>query len=227
MEDNILIYAVGFLAQILFFGRMFVQWFHSEKEGRPVSPTIFWKLSLMGSVLLFIYGVLRKDFAIVLGQMLVYFIYIRNLQLKERWKDMHIIFRVIFYIVPIICAGYLLSGAPNNLSDILNNEDVSTTLLIWGSAGQLIFTFRFVYQWIDSESRKESVLSPTFWIISLAGAVMIVSYAVFRLDPVLFLAQLLGSFIYSRNLLLGLNKKGLFTPYISKFVNKLTKEKAD
>jgi len=227
MDDNILIYSVGFLAQVLFFGRMFVQWFHSEKEGRPVSPTIFWKLSLLGSVLFFIYGVLRKDFAIVLGQMLVYFIYIRNLQLKEQWSKMHLFFRIIFYLVPVVCGGYLLSGAPNNLSDILNNEDVSTILMIWGSAGQVVFTFRFVYQWIDSESKKESVLSPAFWIISLAGAVMIVSYAVFRLDPVLFLAQLLGSFIYSRNLLLGLNKKGLFTPAMSKFLNMITKERSD
>lgn len=215
------------MAQIFFFGRMFIQWFRSEKEGKPVSPTIFWKLSLMGSVLLFIYGVLRKDFAIVLGQVLVYFIYIRNLQLKDRWKDMHIVFRVVFYLVPIACVGYLFSGAPNNLFDILNNEDVTTTLLIWGSAGQIIFTFRFVYQWIDSESKKESVLSPIFWIISLVGAIMIVSYAVFRLDPVLFFAQLFGSFIYTRNLLLGLNKKGLFAPAIGKFVTRLTKGKGN
>lgn len=207
MKDNIFIYAIGFLAQILFFGRMFIQWLRSEKEGRSVSPTIFWKLSLLGSALMFIYGVFRKDFAIVLGQMLVYFIYIRNLQLKKSWKDMHIISRLIFYIVPIACVGYLFSGAPNNINDILNNKDVSTWLLIWGSAGQIIFTFRFVYQWIYSESRKESVLSPTFWIISLVGAVMIVSYAIFRVDPVLFLAQLLGSFIYSRNLLLGTRAK--------------------
>jgi lipid-A-disaccharide synthase-like uncharacterized protein len=108
--------------------------------------------------------------------------------------------------LPVVCISYLFSGAPNNIFDILNNEDVSTTLLIWGSAGQVIFTLRFVYQWLNSESKKESVLSPTFWIISLIGAVMIVSYAVFRLDPVLFLAQLVGSFIYSRNLLLGVRE---------------------
>ena len=57
------IYAIGFLAQGLFFARTFVQWLLSEKKREVVSPTIFWVLSLAGSVLLFTYGWLRDDFA--------------------------------------------------------------------------------------------------------------------------------------------------------------------
>ena len=80
--SNWLIYSIGFLAQILFSSRLIVQWLHSERQKRVITPTIFWTLSLFASFLLFIYGYLRDDFAIMLGQGLTYFIYIRNLQLK-------------------------------------------------------------------------------------------------------------------------------------------------
>ena len=223
MRDNVLVFSVGFLAQILFSGRMIIQWFRSEKAGKPLSPTIFWQLSLFASMMLFVYGVLRKDFAIVLGQLLVYFIYIRNLQLKNRWKTIPLVLRWIFYVLPAFSLGYLFSGAPNNIHEILGNENVSFGLLLWGSAGQLIFTFRFVYQWIDSERQNESVLSTTFWIISLAGSLMIISYAVFRQDPVLFLGQLTGAFVYSRNLLLGLNHPGFLSPIIRRMAARLKK----
>jgi lipid-A-disaccharide synthase-like uncharacterized protein len=87
--DHILIYGLGFLSQILFFARNIAQWFLSEKEGEVISPAVYWQISLAASVLMFIYGVLRNDFAIVLGQMIVYMIYIRNLQLKKVWRKMH------------------------------------------------------------------------------------------------------------------------------------------
>ncbi len=87
--DNILTICIGFLAQGLFFTRTIAQWFKSEQEGKVISPTIFWQISLVASLLMFTYGVLRNDFAIVIGQTLVYAIYIRNLQLKNAWKEIH------------------------------------------------------------------------------------------------------------------------------------------
>ena len=77
MSDWI-IYSIGFLAQLLFSSRLVVQWLTSEKQKRVITPTLFWTLSLVASFLLFIYGYLRNDFAIMLGQGLTYFIYIRN-----------------------------------------------------------------------------------------------------------------------------------------------------
>ncbi|MBA4055789.1 MAG: hypothetical protein C0490_13820, partial [Marivirga sp.] len=41
------IFALGFFAQALFGTRLLVQWFHSEKQGKIVSPTIFWQISLV------------------------------------------------------------------------------------------------------------------------------------------------------------------------------------
>ena len=77
--NSIIIYSIGFLAQILFSSRLIIQWFYSEKKNKIITPSIFWILSLLGSFLLFIYGYLRNDFAIMIGQSLTYFIYIRNL----------------------------------------------------------------------------------------------------------------------------------------------------
>lgn len=76
---------IGFAAQALFSARMLVQWILSERAKRVLSPTIFWALSLLGSILLCLYGWLRADFAIILGQIFSYYIYIYGTcTLKER-----------------------------------------------------------------------------------------------------------------------------------------------
>jgi lipid-A-disaccharide synthase-like uncharacterized protein len=197
------IFSVGMVAQLLFAARMIVQWFQSEKAGRSLSPVLFWQLSVLGSIVFFVYGVLRRDLAIVLGQLVVYFIYIRNLHLKDQWVTVAPVFRWVVYLVPVASLAYLSSSAPGNLAEILGNRDIPRWLMIWGALGQLVFTFRFVVQWLDSEARKESVLSRTFWLVSLAGSAMIMSYAALRRDPVLFLGQLGGGVAYVRNLVLG------------------------
>ena len=63
-----LIYSIGFLAQLLFSARLFVQWFLSERQKRVVTPSLFWQLSLLASFLFFVYGYLPQDFAKMLGQ---------------------------------------------------------------------------------------------------------------------------------------------------------------
>lgn len=201
--SSLWIFAIGFLAQLLFAARMIVQWVKSEKAGKSLSPVIFWQLSILGSLIFLLYGILRHDFAIVLGQILVYFIYIRNLHLKEQWRPVPLLFRFVIIVAPLVTLVYLLSDTPGNLTSLLTNEEISLPLKIWGSVGQVIFTLRFYVQWIDSESKNESVLTQRFWFVSLAGSLMILIYAAFRSDPVLFLGQLSGLVIYLRNLMLG------------------------
>ena len=201
--SSLWIYGIGFIAQLLFAARMIVQWVKSEKAGKSLSPVIFWQLSILGSLIFLLYGILRHDFAIVLGQVLVYFIYVRNLHLKEQWRPIPFLFRFIVIVAPIVTMGYLFSDIHGNLTSLLKNEQISLPLQIWGSVGQVIFTLRFYVQWIDSETKNESVLTRRFWVVSLVGCLMIIIYAVFRLDPVLFLGQLAGLVIYLRNLMLG------------------------
>lgn len=76
---------------------------------------------------------------------------------------------------------------------------------IWiaiGFLGQLFFTSRFLVQWIVSERRGESVIPVAFWWFSLLGGVTLLSYAIWRQDPVFILGQATGLLVYSRNLIL-------------------------
>lgn len=197
-----LIYSIGFIAQILFSSRLIVQWISSEREKRVITPTIFWTLSLLASFLLFIYGYLRNDFAIMLGQGLTYFIYIRNLQLQNEWQKFHWISRVLLYSVPTLIVIYYFN---NNVIDkdlLFKNEAIPNWLLWLGIISQIVFTLRFVYQWLYSERKKTSTLPLGFWLLSLTGSILILIYAINRKDPVLFIGHLLGSIIYIRNLIL-------------------------
>ncbi|MHC4949127.1 MAG: lipid-A-disaccharide synthase N-terminal domain-containing protein [Planctomycetota bacterium] len=69
-----------------------------------------------------------------------------------------------------------------------------------GLAGQGMFVCRMGVQWIVSERRKESVVPPVFWWLSLVGAAMLLSYFLWRLDIVGILGQSFGFLVYGRNL---------------------------
>lgn len=71
----------GIVAQFLFAMRFVVQWIASEKAGKSVMPIAFWFFSMAGGSLTLVYGLVRREPVIILGQVLAIFIYIRNLQL--------------------------------------------------------------------------------------------------------------------------------------------------
>jgi len=201
MSDWI-IYSIGFTAQILFSSRLVIQWVTSEKQRKVITPTLFWILSLIASFLLFIYGYLRDDFAIMLGQALTYFIYIRNLQLQNKWQIFHWSIRLILYSVPTLIAIYYFNNNVMDRDVLFRNDAIPMWLLWLGIISQVIFTLRFVYQWLYSEYEKKSSLPLGFWLLSLTGSILILWYAVNRRDPVLFIGHSLGAIIYIRNLIL-------------------------
>ena len=75
---------VGLLGQAAFSGRFLMQWLASERAGRSVIPFSFWLLSLVGSSLLLVYAVYRRDPVFILGQATGFAIYIRNVVLIRR-----------------------------------------------------------------------------------------------------------------------------------------------
>ncbi|MAZ73252.1 MAG: lauroyl acyltransferase [Flavobacteriaceae bacterium] len=191
---------IGFVGQGLFFSRFAVQLFLSEKQKKVITPSVFWKLSLLASVVFFIYGYLRKDFSIMLGQTFTYFIYIRNLQLQGEWKKLHKIFQVFLFVFPVFIVLYGYNNDVYDLDQLLGKDNISTPLLVLGIVAQLVFICRFIYQWITSEKTKTSHLPLGFWRISLAGSLLILTYAIFREDLVLFLAHSIGMLVYVRNI---------------------------
>lgn len=206
MNSNWLIYGIGLFAQGLFSARILVQWILSEREKKVVSPTIFWILSFIASFIFFTYGWLRQDFSIMLGQIIGYYVYVWNLGIKGIWKRIRNGWRQIvltlILLLPVIAISSIFSDYQNVINTLFKNDNLPIWLLIWGSAGQVIFSLRFVYQFLYSKKRHESILPAGFWIISLVGSMLIVSYGIVRLDPVLILGQGVGLISYTRNLII-------------------------
>ncbi|MGZ8852112.1 MAG: lipid-A-disaccharide synthase N-terminal domain-containing protein [Thermoanaerobaculia bacterium] len=78
---------LGFCAQALFASRFIIQWIASERRKRSHIPIHFWYLSLFGGILMIVYGLLRRDPVIILGQAPGLIVYIRNLILIHRHTD--------------------------------------------------------------------------------------------------------------------------------------------
>jgi lipid-A-disaccharide synthase-like uncharacterized protein len=79
--------AVGLFGQLLFTGRMLVQWLSSEKSRRSVVPVSFWWMSLVGATMLLVYFIWRRDIVGIIGQATGWIIYIRNLVLIQRSRS--------------------------------------------------------------------------------------------------------------------------------------------
>jgi lipid-A-disaccharide synthase-like uncharacterized protein len=71
-----------------------------------------------------------------------------------------------------------------------------------GLAGQACFFSRFLVQWIASERRGRSIVPRAFWYLSISGGLILLSYSLWRRDPVFILGQSVGLFVYLRNLVL-------------------------
>jgi lipid-A-disaccharide synthase-like uncharacterized protein len=74
----------GVAAQVVFGARFIVQWLVSEREGRSVIPLSFWFLSIAGGLMTLVYGFVRREPVIIIGQGLSTAIYLRNLALIAR-----------------------------------------------------------------------------------------------------------------------------------------------
>ncbi|MDM8568115.1 lipid-A-disaccharide synthase N-terminal domain-containing protein [Thiotrichales bacterium HSG1] len=75
-----------------------------------------------------------------------------------------------------------------------------TMWIIIGLTGQVFFSMRFLIQWWQSERQQKSVIPIEFWYFSILGAATLLTYAIYRADPVFILGQSTGLFIYLRNL---------------------------
>jgi len=75
--------------------------------------------------------------------------------------------------------------------------------VLFGLGAQVLFTARFLVQWIASERRGKSYIPVAFWYLSLLGSVMLLTYAIaWKRDLVLLLGQAFGGLVYVRNLIL-------------------------
>ena len=84
--------------------------------------------------------------------------------------------------------------------DIYLSKNPENIMIIIGFGGQALFAARFLIQWITSESAQRSVIPIAFWYFSITGGIVLLTYAIWRKDPVIIAGQSVGILIYARNL---------------------------
>ena len=88
------------------------------------------------------------------------------------------------------------------MQSVVNWITVDHIWLLVGFLGQGLFASRFIVQWLASERARRSVMPVTFWYFSMGGGVVLLAYAIYKMDPVYILGQGLGLVVYLRNLYL-------------------------
>jgi lipid-A-disaccharide synthase-like uncharacterized protein len=74
---------------------------------------------------------------------------------------------------------------------------------IVGWLGNAVFSTRFLVQWYATEKRKQVVVPPLFWWLSLGGSLLLLSYAIFNAGDSVFIFAYAFTWIpYSRNLII-------------------------
>jgi len=82
---------------------------------------------------------------------------------------------------------------------------------VMGLVGEALFFARLFVQWTSSEAAKKPVLPVSYWYMSLVGCLILIAYAILIERLAVLLPQLVGVFLYSRNLQLELRHRKLET----------------
>lgn len=94
----------------------------------------------------------------------------------------------------------LLQPFLGNVLPWLYRDSVGWT--VFGLIGNILFSSRFLLQWLYSEKHKQIVIPPIFWHLSFWGSVISLIYA-FHIDKLpVILGYLFLPIIYARNLVL-------------------------
>lgn len=202
MDSPFWVYLIGFAGMGVYGLRILIQWYMSEKSRRVESPGIYWVLSSAGAILLYIYGWLRKDFSILFGESVGYYIYMWNISNLGLYKKVPKFVVVLQALFPVVIIGLIVKDFPEFRSQFLENSQIPLWLLLYGVVGQFVYEIRSLYQLIYSVKRQKSLLPLGHWILAVIGSVMIISYGIIRHDWVLAIGQF--SIVFSiRNLMIS------------------------
>ena len=203
MDSPLWVYLLGLAGMAIYGVRIVVQWYLSEKAHEVVSPGIYWVMSSIGAIVLYIYGWLRKDFSIIFGESIGYYIYMWNIAIMGLYKNTPRWVFVSQALFPVLIIGLMLRDLPAFTHDFLMNDKVPPGLLALGMLGQFTYEIRGVYQLVYSMKRKESILPLGHWILAVAGSLMIIAYGLIRHDWVLVIGQF--AIVFSiRNIMISL-----------------------
>lgn len=206
MDSPVWVYLLGLAGMGIYGTRIVVQWYMSERSHRVETPEIYWVMSSIGAVVLYIYGWLRKDFSIIFGESLSYYIYMWNMSIMGLYKKVPKVVIVVQALFPVVILALISHDLPTFVDSFLHNKDVPPKLLWFGIAGQFTYEIRSVYQLVYSMRRRESVLPLGHWLLAVAGSVMIIAYGLIRHDWVLVIGQF-AVFFSIRNIMIYFSYK--------------------
>lgn len=201
MDSPLWVYALGLAGMGIYGTRIIIQWYKSEKSHKVESPAVYWVLASIGAVVLYLYGWLRKDFSIIFGESVSYYIYMWNISVLGLYRKVPKWVVWVQALFPVVIVGLMMKDMPGFVNNFLRNKDVPPELLLFGVMAQFIYEIRSVYQLMYCYKRKESILPLGHWILAVAGSVMIIIYGLIRHDWVLVIGQF--SILFSiRNLMI-------------------------
>jgi lipid-A-disaccharide synthase-like uncharacterized protein len=203
MDSPFWVYLLGFAGMGIYGVRILIQWYLSEKSHSVESPGIYWVLSSIGAVILYVYGWLRKDFSIIFGESVGYYIYMWNIGVMGLYKKVPRFLIVIQALFPVVILTLIARDFQSFVDMFLHNADVPLGLLLFGVLGQITYEMRTVYQLVYSYKRRRSILPLGHWVLGVVGSVMIIAYGFVRHDWVLAIGQF--SIVFTvRNLMISI-----------------------
>ena len=211
------LYPLGFISSIAFGLRFLIQWWGSERAKTSIVTPIFWRLSLLANIFLFFHAAIQLHFPICLLQSIQAVISWRNLDLlqtKKEKKSLHFVILLFLFAINASIALFFVQGlfadhqnmswlsAPYSLGPDTLPKQIPLFIHIIGIIGLSCFSTRFWIQWWQAELQQQSTLPPSFWWISLTGALISSVYFFFLFDWVNLLGALCAIVPYGRNLYL-------------------------
>lgn len=206
-----ILYPLGFLSAVAFGARVLWQWVASEIKGESVVPRQFWTITIFANFLAFLHSIIQYQYHVALITTCNGILAWRNLNLmKPVSKQISFIATVTILLLGVTITTLLFAlqggdswfripiqtvfaGGPQHIPEIWHYI---------GFFGIILFSSRFWIQWWSSECHKKSVLNAPFWLVSLAGGFISVSYFFYIHDLVNGIGPLLGTIPYMRNLML-------------------------
>ena len=167
MDSPFWVYLIGFAGMGIYGVRILIQWYLSEKSHSVESPGIYWILSSIGAVILYVYGWLRKDFSIIFGESVGYYIYMWNIGVMGLYKKVPRIVIIIQALFPVLILALIARDFQSFVDTFLNNQDVPLGLLLFGVLGQFTYEMRTVYQLVYSYKRHRSILPLGHWVLAI------------------------------------------------------------
>ncbi len=211
------LYPLGLLSGSAFTARFLLQWIGSEKAQKSIVTSLFWKISLFGNMTLLLHAFIQLQFHICCVQVCNAVISWRNIDLMgDPEKRRRLPFVIILLVSSLILTATAFALQVYLLQDPLTSwlrtpkgfwspDEQGHTSLLWhsiGIIGLLLFNSRFWVQWWSAEKSGKSYLGPTFWWMSLAGAIFCTAYFIKIADWVNLMGPIFGIIPTVRNLMI-------------------------